>query len=27
VDIHVDPEEDVFPIVPVGAPLSDMLLV
>jgi acetolactate synthase I/II/III large subunit len=27
IDIHVSPEEDVYPIVPAGAPLSDMLLV
>jgi acetolactate synthase-1/2/3 large subunit len=27
IDIHVNPEEDVCPIVPAGAPLSDMLLV
>jgi len=27
IDVHVNPEENVYPIVPAGAPLSDMLLV
>ena len=27
IDIHVSPEEDVYPIVPAGSGLSDMLLV
>ena len=27
IDVHVDPEENVYPMVPAGASLKDMLLV